>query len=223
MDYTKHYNSLIEKAKTENRKRNAGVYYESHHIIPRSEAGDNADENLVLLTAREHFLAHWLLYRAEPTLPSRAHAFWRMCRGRGKTLPKDWVVVSSRAYEEARLAHAQAISEGLKGRKKTPEHIAKVAAANKGKKREQISKDKMSESAKKRGVPVGYYLMREAAILANTKPVLQLDPTTLAILMKHSSLKEAAQSVNLDSSNLSVAIKNQTKSGSFRWKFEELI
>ena len=219
----KHYNLLMKKAKNQNGKRNTGVYYEAHHIIPRSEGGGNGEDNLVLLTAREHFLAHWLLYRADSATPSRAHAFWRMCRGRGKVLPKDWLVVPARVYEEARLAHSQAISHALKGRKKSQEHIAKVAAANKGKKREQNAKDKMSEAAKKRGTPEGYYLMKDAAILINRKPVLKLDPTTLAVLTKYSSLKEAAQSVTLHSGNLSVAIKNQTRSGGFRWKFEETI
>jgi len=211
----------MQKAKNQNRSRNTGVYYESHHIIPKSEGGSNIVENLILLTAREHFLAHWLLYRANPAIPSRAHAFWRMCRGRGKVLPKDWIVVSSRTYEEARLAHAQAISNGLRGRKKTLEHVAKVAAANTGKKREQISKDKMSEAAKKRGIPLGYYLMKEAAVAANIKPVLCLDPNTLQVLRRYTSLKEAAQSVNRHPGNLSIAIKNQAKSGNFRWKFEE--
>jgi hypothetical protein len=220
MDYNKHYSLLIAKATKENRTRETRVYYEQHHIQPKSEGGSNQQSNLVLLTAREHFLAHWLLYRAEPALPSRAHAFWRMCRGRGKTLPKDWVVISSRTYEEARLAHAKAISEGLRGQKKTPEHIAKVAAANRGKKRNQISKDKMSEAAKKRGLPAGFHLMKQAAALVNTKPVVKLDPTTLQVLQKFSSLKAAAQSVNLDSSNLSVAIKKRTRSGNFKWEFE---
>lgn len=35
--------------------------HESHHIVPKSIAGSNDKANLVLLTFREHFLAHWLL------------------------------------------------------------------------------------------------------------------------------------------------------------------
>lgn len=41
-------------------------YYENHHIIPRSLNGSNSSENLVLLTAREHFICHWLLVKIFP-------------------------------------------------------------------------------------------------------------------------------------------------------------
>lgn len=38
-----------------------GCYLESHHIIPRSLGGKDFITNLVSLTAREHFIVHWLL------------------------------------------------------------------------------------------------------------------------------------------------------------------
>lgn len=56
------YNSLIEKAQSKNRSKKNG-YYESHHILPRSMGGTNQKINLVLLTAREHYIAHLLLVR----------------------------------------------------------------------------------------------------------------------------------------------------------------
>jgi hypothetical protein len=221
MDYNKHYMLLVQKAKKQNRKRNTGTYYEQHHIVPKSEGGTGTVENLVFLTAREHFIAHWLLYRADTSIMSRAHSFWRMCRGRGKVLPENWLTVSSRAYEEARLAHSKAISRELKGQKKSTEHVAKVAAANKGKKRNAEAKKKMSEAAKKRGIPEGFYLMREAAITANKKPVLKLDPNTTEVLNRYDSLKQAAESVNVSISNISIAIKKNTKSGNYKWKFKQ--
>lgn len=36
-------------------------YFEKHHIIPKSLGGSNREDNLVKLTAREHFVCHWLL------------------------------------------------------------------------------------------------------------------------------------------------------------------
>ena len=36
-------------------------YTETHHIIPRSLNGSDEKSNLVILTAREHFVCHWLL------------------------------------------------------------------------------------------------------------------------------------------------------------------
>lgn len=50
------YNQLIKRVKT----RILEGYYEKHHIILKCMGGDNSLENLVKLTAREHFLCHWL-------------------------------------------------------------------------------------------------------------------------------------------------------------------
>jgi hypothetical protein len=59
--YHRIYNSLIEK-----RKGNAPEgYSERHHIVPRSLGGSDSEENLVRLTAREHFVAHCLLARMQ--------------------------------------------------------------------------------------------------------------------------------------------------------------
>jgi hypothetical protein len=67
MNYTENYHSFITAIKQQKRKKNNGVYYEEHHIIPRSLNGTNRKTNLVLLTPREHFLAHYLLYKSLPT------------------------------------------------------------------------------------------------------------------------------------------------------------
>jgi len=57
MNHKKVYDSLIEKAKN----RHLDEYCEQHHIIPRCMGGTDDKCNLVNLTAREHFLAHYLL------------------------------------------------------------------------------------------------------------------------------------------------------------------
>lgn len=44
-----------------NRERIDGQYYERHHIVMKSMGGEDSEENIVYLTAREHFIAHWLL------------------------------------------------------------------------------------------------------------------------------------------------------------------
>lgn len=38
-------------------------YFEKHHILPKSLGGSNARNNLVSLTAREHYICHLLLVR----------------------------------------------------------------------------------------------------------------------------------------------------------------
>ena len=59
MNYNYHYQKLINKAK--NRVLNG--YKERHHIVPRCMGGTDNKENIVELTAREHFLAHLLLIK----------------------------------------------------------------------------------------------------------------------------------------------------------------
>jgi hypothetical protein len=219
MDYLKHYNSLIKKARERSWQKE--VYSENHHIVPRSEGGSNDPSNLVKLTAREHFLAHWLLYRIDPENSSRAHSFWRMCRGRGKVLPENWITIPSRVYEEARLAHSKAISKRLKGRKKTLEHVAKVVAATTGRKRSAEARMKMSEAAKKRGAPSGFSKMLEVREQQNKKqqiPVLMLDLSTQTTVKTFTSLKEAALFVNRDIANISIAIKKFSMCAGYLWK-----
>lgn len=59
--YTRIYFSIIESARS--RVLPKDQYKETHHIIPRSMGGDNSFNNLVDLTAREHFICHKLLVR----------------------------------------------------------------------------------------------------------------------------------------------------------------
>ena len=67
MNYEKIYYQIINKAIFEEnfglRYKENGTYYEKHHIIPSSLGGSDDKKNLVLLTAREHYLCHWLLVK----------------------------------------------------------------------------------------------------------------------------------------------------------------
>lgn len=76
MDYKLAYDRLIEKRKNDVLN---DVYYETHHIIPRCMGGTNKKSNLVRLTAREHYIAHHLLFRAYRTT-KLAHAWFMMLR-----------------------------------------------------------------------------------------------------------------------------------------------
>lgn len=64
-------------------------YAEQHHILPRSAGGANTPENLVWLTAREHFLAHWLLFRMYRT-PAMARAFRLMVNDQMRRRGRDY-------------------------------------------------------------------------------------------------------------------------------------
>ena len=59
MNYQRIYDSLISNAQS--RKETSG-YTEIHHIHPKSLGGTDDEDNLVTLTAKEHYVAHHLLY-----------------------------------------------------------------------------------------------------------------------------------------------------------------
>lgn len=78
MNYQKIYNEIIENAISQNRLKNEFVYYERHHIVPQSLGGSNSKENLVLLTAKEHFICHLLLVKIYSCLDKTSYI--KMCR-----------------------------------------------------------------------------------------------------------------------------------------------
>lgn len=145
MDYKRIYEQLIEKAKS--RANEKDQYVEKHHIVPRSMGGNDDLNNIVELTAREHFIAHWLLYRIYPNESSMIYAFWMMTN-RFKNF-------SSIAYEESKIAHSYN-HKGFQHSDETKKVISRKRKlqGNKwnGKKHSIDSKNKMSESAKNRNM-----------------------------------------------------------------------
>lgn len=64
MNYKKIYSDIIENRKSNPLSKE--VYGEVHHIIPRCLGGSDEKENLVKLSAREHFICHALLAEMYP-------------------------------------------------------------------------------------------------------------------------------------------------------------
>ena len=95
MDYKKIHNKIIDRAKD----RELEGYVEKHHIIPKCMNGTNEPDNLVKLTAREHFLIHWLLHEMYPDNTDLKYAFWSMCRNSNN---QQRYKPSSRIYEYAK-------------------------------------------------------------------------------------------------------------------------
>jgi hypothetical protein len=60
MNYQKHYDRLINRSP---KNKPSSGYYEKHRIIPGCIGGTYDNENVVWLTAEEHFVAHQLLYK----------------------------------------------------------------------------------------------------------------------------------------------------------------
>lgn len=100
MNYQKIYSSIIENAKKENRiklrkNQSSYIYYEKHHIIPKCLNGTDEKNNLVLLTAREHYVCHKLLTRIYPNTRGLWLALKRFIFSKKSNL----YIATSRDYE----------------------------------------------------------------------------------------------------------------------------
>lgn len=97
MNYKRLYDRIVNSSKN----RKISGYTENHHIIPRSLDGSNNKSNLAILTAREHFLCHYLLAKMYPPLSNEwfkmNNAFIIM-----KTYSSDNRYINSRLYESLR-------------------------------------------------------------------------------------------------------------------------
>jgi hypothetical protein len=105
--YSQIYYSIIERAKS----RPINGYTESHHILPKSLGGTNDSENIVELTAREHYICHLLLTKFTEGIAYQkmSYALHRI------TNRKENHIKSSRIYEMIRTAHSKMLSEKTKG------------------------------------------------------------------------------------------------------------
>jgi hypothetical protein len=105
MEYIKIYNQIIERAQN----RQLESYKEKHHIVPKCLGGTNNRENLVELTAREHFLCHMLLCEMYPKENKLKHALFLMAIGKQKYKEKTYVI-SSRIYERLKTEYSQMLT-----------------------------------------------------------------------------------------------------------------
>lgn len=142
MNYKAVYDKLMQKA------RNRGCvsgYSEKHHVVPRCLGGSNSKDNLVVLTAEEHFLAHQLLVKIHPGNHKLAYAAQAMVFKNDKTRR------SNKLYGWLKRRLAQASADKMKccnpmntaeGRKNFEEamksHSQKVSGANSGKARKIV-------------------------------------------------------------------------------------
>ena len=76
-------------------------YKERHHIIPRCIGGSNNKDNLIDLYAKEHFIAHMLLAKENPTNEHLVYAWHMMCTcSKGDN---ERYEVTPDEYEEAKI------------------------------------------------------------------------------------------------------------------------
>ena len=156
--YTRWYYDLILSAM---KRVDIDGYFERHHIVPRSLGGDNSKENIVRLTAREHYVCHLLLTKM-CIAPSHQYKMWcaalRVCTHSTKNgieyykNSKLYEAVKQKQAEECRLrmlgnSHKLGKKESGLTRQRKREAFAKSDTIGRWKRTaESISKFKVSRS-----------------------------------------------------------------------------
>lgn len=163
MNYMRVYWSIIH-----NRLDNIpDGYVERHHIIPRSEGGNDNDDNIVALTAREHYICHLLLAKIYNDCKMYSAVVFMQCKTKRQKrdfkfnsrlyeqIRKDFAIKNSEAHkgkpgwnkgipqsEEAKKKNSEAHKgkpSAFKGKHHTADAKAKLSAARKGKKFKPLS------------------------------------------------------------------------------------
>lgn len=154
--YSRWYEALVENAR--GRSKPDG-YTERHHIIPRSLGGSNGKDNLVDFTAREHYIAHLLLWKIQ--FSPAAHnkmtmALHIMVNGSGNEKQNRSYLVPARLYESHRKDLRKVLSETLSGAG-NPFYGKTHSDATKQRLVEANAKNKHIRSAKLSGEGNGFY------------------------------------------------------------------
>ena len=173
----------------------------------KSMGGSNEKHNIVLLTAREHFLAHWLLWRIHKN-KSSAIAFFLMCRKNDGTRIK-----STRAYAEAKEA------------RRGENH------PNFGKRHSEQTKLKIRSNSPFLGLSgpahPSYGIKRskksvERGAERRSKGIISIDK--FGNILEFKSIKEASEITGICKGNICSACKgNLTQAGGYSWKYKNII
>lgn len=149
LKYENWYNALINKAKSRGLdKTKLEGYYERHHILPKCLGGNDSEDNYVLLTYREHIIAHKLLAEIYPNNSKLLFAVTRMIVIKEFSIKKYF---STKEIEYYRKKAIEELTESNVGRSHTEETKKILREAHIGKKLSETSRKKISTHNKGKG------------------------------------------------------------------------
>jgi hypothetical protein len=228
MDYQRLYDELVRKAQSESRVKDKGeTYYEAHHIIPKCMGGEGKTSqwrwhpNIVLLTAREHFMAHYYLTKTHPDNLRLAFAFWRMCNQQSISQKRNYLNLGDFAtmYVEARETFSKALSAVSKGKTLSEETRTRISTAKKGKK--QSAQTIANRVAALKGQVRGPH-SKETKVKISTakcKPINQYDLEGNFLRTWESGIA-AAKALRINGGDISNCLRNRQKTaGGYVWKY----
>lgn len=117
LNYKELYDQLVafrKQNKLVKSKEESGKI-ETHHILPKSCGGTDDSENLVNLYAKEHFMAHyylWKIHENDEFKYQMLNAFWMMCIMSSASQERTYqeYVKMSEEYQEARIQFTKQLS-----------------------------------------------------------------------------------------------------------------
>ena len=235
MNYLNTYYLLIDSRR--NLKRNC--YLEEHHIVPKSiygkglmdeshSNGMNDFTNLIKLSAREHFVAHWLLHRAFPKNKKLQGAFWAMCLL--SPSQKRNYVPSSRAFKEAREAHVNSLKKSVAMYSFDGSLIDSFNSITEASETMQLLENSIGQAANGKSKSCGGYQWRfydtnpkssigeYKEIQGNSVPVAQYNLD--GVLIQHfKSFEEAERVLDIKDSTIRAAINRGSKPKNLNYFF----
>ena len=117
--YTKWYMMIVSHPDK------SATYFERHHIIPRSLGGANTKDNLVQLSARQHFVAHLLLTKMVDG-KAKSKMCWALHRMAFSKNKHQTRVFTASEYDMARKIFAENARETQKKRTFSQETLQKM-------------------------------------------------------------------------------------------------
>ena len=129
--YSNYYFNIVNNAK----HRTTEGYVERHHIIPKSLGGSNDKDNIVALTAREHFICHWLLTKMTKGKDKTTmnYALWMMMNTVNEHQVNKRYKLNSKTYQNLKQSLSKVFSAQHKGKKLSAETRRKMSETRKRK------------------------------------------------------------------------------------------
>jgi hypothetical protein len=143
-------------------------YCEVHHIVPRSLGGSNDKDNLISLTPRQHYIAHWMLWKACGGVAGRSFFMMSNLGKYGKVNSTTYAQARENYSEQVKkqmaeqpnrpaftLEHREKLRQAKLGKKQSASHIESVRQFRIGKPLSEETKSRISEA--KRGITTRGY------------------------------------------------------------------
>lgn len=238
MNYQKIYDDICKRG--QERILSKEIYTEKHHIVPKCMNGTNEKSNLTVLTAREHFLVHYILTRIYPDNSK----IWSACFKMGVTSGNQKrFIPNSKLYEEIRINwnklnrgenhhaygktfsddHKRKIGESQVGKFVPPEVGQKLSNALRGRKLAPTHKENVILAMKRRDNPNARKCQIDGVVYISLSQAKRDLDLSIKILKKRleSDLEEWVKWIYLEESKVKQVTREKLSKSKLGFKHSE--